>query len=104
MYLHISKAEQKQRLAQRLINPEKHWKVSLADLHGHRAFEQIRHNWQQIIARSSSETHPWYILPSDNKWLRNLMLAQLLQHTFEQLELSWPQPDLPFSLADLEAS
>ncbi|MDM1696422.1 hypothetical protein HX099_07060 [Thiopseudomonas alkaliphila] len=103
VYLHISKAEQKQRLAQRLINPEKHWKVSIADLAGHRHFHSIQHNWQRVIAQSSTESHPWHILPSNHKWLRNLLLAYLLQRTFQQLALSWPKPPLPFSLEELEA-
>lgn len=101
VYLHISKEEQKRRLQQRLINPEKHWKISANDLDGHRRFEEIRQNWANILVKTDQQANPWYVIPSDNKWLRNLLLAQLLHKTFTDLSLTWPQPKLPFGLEDL---
>lgn len=100
VYLHISKDEQKRRLEQRLINPEKHWKISINDLAGHQRFDEIRTNWANVLGKAKTD-QPWYIIPSDNKWLRNLLLAQLLHKTFAQLPLTWPQPSLPFGLEDL---
>ncbi len=103
IYLHISKSEQKNRLQQRFINPEKRWKISAADLTGHQNFEQIQNNWSQAFTQSSTASHPWHILPSNNKGLRNLLLCSLVAQKLEKLDLTWPQPELPFSLADLNS-
>ena len=102
IYLHISKAEQKKRLQQRFINPEKRWKISAADLTGHQNFEQIQENWNQAFAQSSSLTHPWHILPAHNKALRNLLICSLIAQKLEALDLKWPQSALPFAIEDLD--
>ena len=102
IYLHISKDEQKNRLQQRFINPEKRWKISAADLTGHQNFEQIQNNWSQAFAQSSTTSHPWHILPSNHKGLRNLLLCSLVAEKLEALNLQWPQPELPFALEDLD--
>ena len=102
IYLHISKSEQKKRLQQRFINPEKRWKISAADLIGHQNFEQIQANWNQAFAQSSSLSHPWHILPSHNKALRNLLICSLIAQKLEALDLQWPQPALPFAIEDLD--
>ncbi|MDY7218887.1 hypothetical protein TOI97_04790 [Denitrificimonas sp. JX-1] len=102
MYLHVSKDEQKSRLQQRFVNPEKHWKISEADLSGHQQFEYIQNNWNQAFKHSSTTTHPWYILPANNKPVRNLLFCSLIAQKFEQLNLHWPQPKLPFNVEDLD--
>ncbi|WP_205340175.1 polyphosphate kinase 2 family protein [Denitrificimonas caeni] len=102
VYLHISKDEQKSRLQQRFINPEKHWKVSVADLTGHQCFDAIQSNWNQAFMQSSTASHPWHILPANNKPLRNLLFCSLMAQKLESLDLQWPQPKLPFALEDLD--
>ena len=102
IYLHISKDEQKARLQQRFINPEKHWKISAADLVAHRCFDQIQANWNNTFAQSSTTSHPWHILPSNHKGLRNLLLCSLIAQKLEALNLQWPQPELPFAIEDLD--
>jgi polyphosphate kinase 2 (PPK2 family) len=102
VYLHISKSEQKSRLQQRFINPEKHWKISAADLTGHQNFEAIQNNWSQAFAQSSTLSHPWHIFPSNHKGLRNFLLCSLIAQQLEALDLQWPQPILPFALEDLD--
>ncbi len=86
IYLHISKSE----------------KISAADLIGHQNFEQIQANWNQAFAQSSSLSHPWHILPSHNKALRNLLICSLIAQKLEALDLQWPQPALPFAIEDLD--
>lgn len=103
IYLHISKSEQKSRLQQRFINPEKRWKISAADLTGHQNFAQIQDNWNHAFAQSSTASHPWHIVPSNNKGLRNLLLCSLIAQKLEALDLQWPQPELPFALEDLDS-
>lgn len=102
VYLHISKSEQKRRLQQRFANPEKHWKISAADLTGHQHFDAIQNNWNQAFRQSSTASNPWHIVPANNKPLRNLLFCSLIAQKFEALNLQWPQPDLPFALEDLD--
>lgn len=102
IYLHISKDEQKRRLQQRFANPEKHWKISAADLAGHQNFATIQNNWDQAFRQSSTASHPWHIIPADNKPLRNLLFSSLIAQKLEALNLQWPQPELPFALEDLD--
>lgn len=102
VYLHISKEQQKSRLQQRFINPEKHWKISAADLIGHRHFDAIQNNWDQTFKQSNTTSHPWHILPANHKPLRNLLFCSLIAQKMEVLNLQWPQPKLPFTLEDLD--
>ena len=104
IYLHITKDEQKNRLQQRFINPEKHWKISAADLIGHQQFDRIQNNWNQAFKHSSTSSHPWHILPANNKPLRNLLFCSLIAQKLEALNLQWPQPKLPFALEELDQS
>lgn len=104
IYLHISQDEQKHRLQQRFINPEKHWKISAADLAGHQHFHAIENNWDQAFKQSSTTSHPWYILPANHKPLRNLLFCSLIAQKLEALDLQWPQPELPFSVEDLDTA
>lgn len=102
IFLHISKDQQKTRMQQRFINPEKRWKISAADLTGHQNFDKIQNNWSKAFTQSSTVSHPWHILPSNNKWLRNLLLCSLVAQKLEALNLQWPQPELPFAVEDLD--
>lgn len=101
IYLHISKDEQKRRLQQRVAKPEKHWKISVADLVGYQHFDAIQSNWNHTFKNSSTVSYPWHIVPANNKSLRNLLFCSLLAQTLETLALQWPQPELPFTLDDL---
>ena len=103
VYLHISQDQQKSRLQQRFTNLEKHWKISAADLIGHQHFSRIQSNWNQAFKQSSTSSHPWHILPANNKPLRNLLFCSLIAQKFEALNLQWPQPELPFAIEDLDA-
>jgi PPK2 family polyphosphate:nucleotide phosphotransferase len=102
VYLHISKAEQHERLKKRLLNPHKHWKLNASDLPAHHRFDQLQVEWAAVLQNSQREAAPWYVLPADHKWLRNLLLGSLLTRQFEALDQQWPQPPLPFTLEELE--
>ena len=90
------------RLKKRITTPRKQWKLNAADLPAHRRFDQLQAEWAAVLQNSQRDAAPWYVLPADHKWLRNLLLGSLLARQFEALNLQWPQPALPFSLADLE--
>jgi len=102
-YLQISHAEQKRRLHRRLDAPDKRWKLSPGDLLGHRSFAARQAEWAQVLIESDSHAAPWYVIPADHRWLRDLLVASLLAKAFEQLALDWPRRPAPFGHHDLDA-
>ncbi|WP_313055302.1 hypothetical protein [Pseudomonas lopnurensis] len=101
-YLQISVGEQKRRLHQRLERPDKRWKLALDDLQGHRDFAQRQACWADVLSASHGGGAPWYVVPADHRWLRDLIVASLLAREFERLALDWPTHPAPFSHEDLE--
>lgn len=102
IYLQISRAEQKARLRERLLDPRKHWKLGAEDLEAHRQFDAQEAHWAKLLAASQRARAPWHLLPANRKWLRDLLLASLVARELEQLDQRWPTPPLPFGLAELE--
>ncbi|MBZ5755487.1 hypothetical protein K9B43_07630 [Pseudomonas sp. S5(2021)] len=102
-YLQISHVEQKRRLHRRLDAPDKRWKLSPGDLLGHRSFAARQAEWAQVLIESDSHAAPWYVIPADHRWLRDLLVASLLAKAFEQLALDWPRRPAPFGHHDLDA-
>lgn len=90
IFLHISKAEQKRRLEARLNNPSKHWKFHPDDLEDRERWDLFEHAYEDLIARTSTRYAPWYVIPADRKWFRNLAVARLFADTLEDLELRYP--------------
>lgn len=103
-YLQLSADEQKQRLHRRLEQPEKRWKLTLGDLQDHRLFAQQQAQWADVLSKSHSREAPWYVIPADHRWLRDLIVASLLAREFERLALDWPARPAPFSHADLDST
>lgn len=101
-YLQLSVDEQKHRLHQRLERPDKRWKLTLDDLQGHRHFAERQASWADVLSVSHGNAAPWYVIPADHRWLRDLIVASLLAREFERLALDWPAHPAPFSHADLE--
>ena len=91
--LHISAEEQKARLAERLTNPEKHWKYNPGDLDERAHWPAYREAYEIAIERTSTQVAPWYVVPSDKKWYRNLAIGDLLLDTLRSLDLQWPAAD-----------
>lgn len=90
-YLHISKDEQKERLQARLDDPSKHWKFSLGDLNERKLWPDYMAAYEAVLSRTSTEWAPWYIVPADKKWYRNLVLSEVLVQTLERLDLRYPE-------------
>jgi len=103
-YLQLSAGEQKQRLHRRLEQPEKRWKLTLGDLQDHRNFAQQQAQWAAVLSKSHSREAPWYVIPADHRWLRDLLVASLLARAFERLALDWPARPAPFTHADLDGT
>jgi PPK2 family polyphosphate:nucleotide phosphotransferase len=92
IFLQISKDEQKRRFQERLANPHKHWKFEAADLEKRKQWDDYRTAFEDAISRCSTAYAPWYVIPADNKWFRDLAVSQILVRTLEELPLKFPEP------------
>jgi PPK2 family polyphosphate:nucleotide phosphotransferase len=90
IFLNISKAEQKRRLESRLADPIKHWKVNPDDLVDRAHWDDFMQAYQDIIAKTSTEYAPWYVIPADRKWYRNLCVARIMLDTLKKLNMEFP--------------
>jgi PPK2 family polyphosphate:nucleotide phosphotransferase len=92
IFLHISRAEQKQRLEERLANPVKNWKFEQADVQERRLWDNYRVAYEDALAETSTDQAPWYVVPADRKWYRNLVISEILIKALESLKMSYPPP------------
>jgi PPK2 family polyphosphate:nucleotide phosphotransferase len=92
-FLHISKEEQAARLRSRLDEPEKHWKFEQGDLAERARWDDYQAAFQEAIARTSTPWAPWYVVPSDHKWYRNVVIGTVLVETLESLGMEYPEPE-----------
>lgn len=91
-FLHISKDEQKQRLEARLADKEKLWKFDKADLSVRAKWDAYQQAYEDALARTSSDHAPWYVVPADKKWYRNLVISDVIIKRLEGLGLRFPAP------------
>jgi PPK2 family polyphosphate:nucleotide phosphotransferase len=89
-YLHISKDEQKARLQSRLDEPEKNWKFSTGDLAERKHWDKYQSAFSDMLGETSTEQAPWYVIPADRKWFRNLLISRIVVDLLEGLEMSYP--------------
>ena len=90
LFLHISKDEQKRRLEKRLARPDKHWKFSSADIAERARWDDYQRAFADAISATSTDQAPWYVIPADHKWYRNLVVSRILVDTLEGLGMSYP--------------
>jgi len=93
IYLNISKEEQKERFQERLNNPEKNWKFNPADLTERALWPHYIEAFEDVFKKCSSKDAPWYIIPANRKWYRNVVIAQILIDTLESMNLKYPTID-----------
>ena len=93
-YLHISRDEQKKRFQKRIQNPNKHWKIDEADFEERKHWAAYVRAYEQVLEKCSTKWAPWYIIPSNQKWFRNLVLATIISKTLEDMKLRFPKPKL----------
>lgn len=96
-FLHISRDEQTKRLQSRLDKKEKHWKLSEADVHERKFWPQYEDAYNCILSTTSRKYAPWFVIPSDNKWFRNVAISEILVDVMKSLKLSYPAPTLDAS-------
>ncbi|MBE2317487.1 polyphosphate kinase 2 family protein [Solirubrobacter sp. CPCC 204708] len=97
-FLHISKDAQLERFRERLEREDKHYKFSANDVRERRNWDAYQQAYEDAVNATSTPWAPWYIVPSDHKWYRNLGVARIVCATLEAMGPRWPQPD-----EDLEA-
>ena len=92
-FLHVSKDEQKERLLARLEDPNKLWKANPADFAERKLWDQYMTAYEDIVNRCSTKHAPWFVIPSDRKWFRNLAVSQIIIETLEELDMKFPPAD-----------
>ena len=91
-YLHISKEEQMERFRNRLDDPTKQWKISEADYQERRFWDDYVSAYEDALTRCSTEYAPWFIIPANHKWFRDLAVAQIVVQHLEALKMNYPKP------------
>ncbi|WP_454169843.1 polyphosphate kinase 2 family protein [Microbacterium paulum] len=91
--LHISPDEQKERLAERLDRPDKHWKYNPGDVDERELWPQYMDAYQTVFERTSTPNAPWYVVPADAKWYARLAVQALLLDALEEIDPQWPAAD-----------
>jgi PPK2 family polyphosphate:nucleotide phosphotransferase len=92
-FLHIDEDEQKERLQARLDDPSKRWKFRRGDLEDRRLWKEYTAAYEEALSRTSTEHAPWYVVPSNKKWYRNLVVATVLVRALEALDMRYPEPE-----------
>ncbi len=101
-YLHISPEEQKERLQERLDEPQKQWKFNVDDIRERQLWRDYMKAYEDAIAATSTEWAPWYIVPANHKWYRNLVVSSVIVQALEALKMAYPQPTTDLSKVVIE--
>jgi PPK2 family polyphosphate:nucleotide phosphotransferase len=89
-FLNVSKKEQKQRLLERLDNPNKEWKFSLADLSERSKWSDYMKAYEDMLNKTTTEWAPWYIIPADKKWVSHASVSEIIISQIKKLDLKYP--------------
>jgi PPK2 family polyphosphate:nucleotide phosphotransferase len=106
-FLHISKDAQLDRFRERLEREDKHYKFSANDVRERRNWDDYQEAYEDAVNLTSTRWAPWYVVPSDHKWYRNLVVARIVCSVLECLDPRWPAPDEDleaYALEELEES
>ncbi len=101
-FLHISREEQAKRLEERIEDPQKNWKITLADITERRYWDDYMDAYEDALTRCSTKYAPWYVIPANKKWFRNLAVSEILADTMASWKMKYPPPR--HDLAELRAA
>ena len=101
-FLHISKDEQKERLESRINDPSKHWKITEADIRERAYWDDYMQAYETVLQKCSTDWAPWYIIPANKKWYRNLVITERIVETLEGLDMKFPKPTSDVSIFSVE--
>ena len=93
LFLHISKDEQKERLQDRVDEPHKNWKFSFGDLREREHWDDYQEAFRVMLEETSTPEAPWYVIPADRKWFRNLLVSEIMVQTLRDLDMRYPDPE-----------
>jgi PPK2 family polyphosphate:nucleotide phosphotransferase len=96
-FLHISAEEQRRRLQDRIDDPNKHWKFNPNDIEERKLWDRYQRAYEAVVENTSTRFAPWYIVPSDSKSHRNLMVSEILLATLEPLAPGYPKPNQAYT-------
>ena len=91
-YLNINLEEQAERFLARLEEPDKHWKFNPGDLDDRKLWDDYMEAYEDVLNKTSTEWAPWYVIPSNKKWYRNLLIATILRDTLVDMKMEFPAP------------
>ncbi len=91
-FLYISKDEQLARFKERLDDPARQWKISASDYSERDLWSEYIHAFEAALSRCSTDDAPWFVIPSNNKWFRDLAVSQIVADTLESMDLKRPEP------------
>ncbi len=92
-FLHISKDEQKERLESRINDPTKHWKITEADIRERSYWDDYMQAYESVLQKCTTQWAPWYIIPANRKWYRNIVITERIVETLEKLDMNYPKPN-----------
>jgi len=93
-FLHISRDEQRRRLEQRIKAPHKRWKISESDIKERMYWDDYQRAYEDALTKCSTDAAPWYIVPSDRRWYRNLVVGRVVRKALEQMNPQFPKSTL----------
>ena len=91
-FLHISKDEQKRRFQERIDDPDKRWKISEADFAERKFWDDYTRAYEDILVRCSTKHSPWFVIPANKKWFRNLAVSHIIRETLDSMRMKFPPP------------
>ncbi|HYA39537.1 MAG TPA: ADP-polyphosphate phosphotransferase [Candidatus Methylomirabilis sp.] len=92
-FLHLSREEQRKRFLQRINEPEKNWKFSMADIEERKYWKEYMHAYEECLSATSTDHAPWYIVPADDKLNARLIISSIVVDTLAKLKMSYPAMD-----------
>lgn len=96
-FLHISKDEQKKRFLKRIDDPDRRWKISEADFHERKFWDEYVEAYEDALTKCTTDDAPWFIIPSNKKWFRNLAVSHIIAETLEGMDMKFPKPTVDIS-------
>ncbi len=92
-YLHIDLDEQKERFQERLDRPEKNWKFRQGDLDERKLWDEYTAAFEDLLSKTSTKSAPWFVIPANRKWYRNILISKILIDTLEGLDMRFPESE-----------
>ena len=97
-FLHLSEEEQRKRFLERIDEPDKNWKFSLADIKERKFWKQYMYAYEECLSATSTHRAPWYVVPADDKENARLIISEIILNTFKALKLTYPKPSAEHQL------